>query len=186
MLRDNLFGLELDPALRPGRDVRSRRSSAWKASGMVGAQLPIPSIACSGIPVKAPRSRNGQKLAQGDSRLGERTRSVACPVQGRRYPRQPYRPQTSRSRPQTASRAASRQRRLGRRSHHSSRKPCRHGDRSTPPLQSSAQMQPQASPAPTDYLLATTYTLVATNVPYLDAQRDNGVRHMRRLHRRVP
>jgi hypothetical protein len=52
VLRDNLFGLELDP-----RCVQiamfAVALAAWKAGGGWRA-LPTPSIACSGIPVKAP------------------------------------------------------------------------------------------------------------------------------------
>ena len=52
MLRDNLFGLELDP-----RCVQiatfARGLQAWKAGGG-WRELPVPNIACSGIPVKAP------------------------------------------------------------------------------------------------------------------------------------
>ena len=52
MLRDNLFGLELDP-----RCVQiamfAVALAAWKAGGG-WRELPVPNIACSGIPVKAP------------------------------------------------------------------------------------------------------------------------------------
>jgi hypothetical protein len=52
VLRDNLFGLELDP-----RCVQIAMFAvalqAWKA-GRGWRQLPVPNIACSGIPVKAP------------------------------------------------------------------------------------------------------------------------------------
>ena len=52
VLRDNLFGLELDP-----RCVQIAMFAvalqAWKAGGG-WRQLPVPNIACSGIPVKAP------------------------------------------------------------------------------------------------------------------------------------
>jgi hypothetical protein len=52
VLRDNLFGLELDP-----RCVQIAMFAvalqAWKAGGG-WRQLPVPHVACSGIPVKAP------------------------------------------------------------------------------------------------------------------------------------
>jgi hypothetical protein len=66
VLRDNLFGLELDP-----RCVQIAMFAialqAWKAGGG-WRQLPIPNIACSGIPVKAPVDE-WKALADGDPRL---------------------------------------------------------------------------------------------------------------------
>jgi hypothetical protein len=66
VLRDNLFGLELDP-----RCVQIAMFAvalqAWKAGGG-WRQLPIPNIACSGISVKAPADE-WKKLARGDERL---------------------------------------------------------------------------------------------------------------------
>ena len=66
VLRDNLFGLELDP-----RCVQIAMFAvalqAWKAGGG-WRQLPVPNIACSGIPVKAP-VREWKALAGGDERL---------------------------------------------------------------------------------------------------------------------
>lgn len=66
VLRDNLFGLELDP-----RCVQIAMFAvalqAWKAGGG-WRQLPVPNIACSGIPVKAPVA-DWTKLAGGDQRL---------------------------------------------------------------------------------------------------------------------
>jgi hypothetical protein len=66
VLRDNLFGLELDP-----RCVQIAMFAvalqAWKA-GSGWRQLPIPNIACSGIPVKAP-VEEWKALAGGDDRL---------------------------------------------------------------------------------------------------------------------
>jgi hypothetical protein len=63
VLRDNLFGLELDP-----RCVQiamfAVALSAWKA-GEGWRELPIPHIACSGIPVKAP-VKEWKALAGGD------------------------------------------------------------------------------------------------------------------------
>ena len=66
VLRDNLFGLELDP-----RCVQIAMFAvalqAWKAGGG-WRQLPVPNIACSGIPVKAPVDE-WKALAGGDQRL---------------------------------------------------------------------------------------------------------------------
>ena len=66
VLRDNLFGLELDP-----RCVQIAMFAvalqAWKAGGG-WRQLPVPNIACSGIPVKAP-VEEWKALAGGDERL---------------------------------------------------------------------------------------------------------------------
>jgi MmeI, DNA-methyltransferase domain len=66
VLRDNLFGLELDP-----RCVQIAMFSvalqAWKA-GSGWRQLPVPNIACSGIKVKAP-IEEWKALALGDTRL---------------------------------------------------------------------------------------------------------------------
>lgn len=66
VLRDNLFGLELDP-----RCVQiamfNLALQAWKAGGG-WRQLPVPNIACSGSPVKAPVDE-WKALASGDERL---------------------------------------------------------------------------------------------------------------------
>jgi N-6 DNA Methylase len=66
VLRDNLFGLELDP-----RCVQIAMFNlvlqAWR-TGAGWRQLPIPNIACSGIPVKAPLEE-WLSLARGDERL---------------------------------------------------------------------------------------------------------------------
>lgn len=66
VLRDNLFGLELDP-----RCVQIAMFAvalqAWKAGGG-WRQLPVPNIACSGIPVRAP-VEEWKALAKGDGRL---------------------------------------------------------------------------------------------------------------------
>jgi hypothetical protein len=66
VLRDNLFGLELDP-----RCVQIAMFNvalqAWK-TGRGWRPLPMPNIACSGIPVKAP-VEEWRVLAQGDTRL---------------------------------------------------------------------------------------------------------------------
>jgi hypothetical protein len=66
VLRDNVFGLELDP-----RCVQIAMFAvalqAWKNGGG-WRQLPVPNIACSGISVKA-RVGEWKKLAGGDERL---------------------------------------------------------------------------------------------------------------------
>lgn len=66
VLRDNLFGLELD-----ARCVQIAMFAvalqAWKAGGG-WRQLPVPNVACSGIPVKAP-VEEWKALAGGDQRL---------------------------------------------------------------------------------------------------------------------
>jgi hypothetical protein len=66
VLRDNLFGLELDP-----RCVQiamfAVAMQAWKDGGG-WRQLPVPNIACSGIPAKAPLGE-WTALARGDERL---------------------------------------------------------------------------------------------------------------------
>jgi hypothetical protein len=66
VLRDNLFGLELDP-----RCVQIAMFAvalqAWKAGGG-WRQLPVPNIACSGTPVKAP-VEEWKALAGGDERV---------------------------------------------------------------------------------------------------------------------
>lgn len=66
VLRDNLFGLELDP-----RCVQiamfALALQAWRAGGG-WRQLPVPNVACSGIPVKAP-VEDWTALAKGDERL---------------------------------------------------------------------------------------------------------------------
>lgn len=67
VLRDNLFGLELDP-----RCVQIAMFSvvlqAWKSGGG-WRELPVPNISCSGIPVKA-TAEEWKALASGDQRLG--------------------------------------------------------------------------------------------------------------------
>ena len=66
VLRDNLFGLELDP-----RCVQiamfSVATAAWKAGGG-WRKLPVPNVACSGISAKA-GLREWTALAGGDARL---------------------------------------------------------------------------------------------------------------------
>ena len=112
VLRDNLFGLELDP-----RCVQIAMFAvalqAWKAGGG-WRQLPVPNIACSGIPVKAP-VEEWKALAARRPATRKRTRPAARPVPRRRHPRQPHRPKAS-VRAQRSSRLAAflRGRRLGR------------------------------------------------------------------------
>jgi len=66
VLRDNLYGLELDPrCVQIAMFALAMR--AWKAGGG-WRQLPVPNIACSGIPVKAP-VEEWKALADGDARL---------------------------------------------------------------------------------------------------------------------
>ncbi len=66
VLRDNLFGLEIDP-----RCVQIAMFAvalqAWKAGGG-WRQLPVPNIACSGVSVKAPVDE-WKVLAGGDQRI---------------------------------------------------------------------------------------------------------------------
>ena len=66
MLRDNLFGLELDP-----RCVQiamfAVAVAAWKAGGG-WRELPVPNIACSGIPVRASLDE-WKRLVGGDTQL---------------------------------------------------------------------------------------------------------------------
>ena len=66
VLRENLFGLELDP-----RCVQIAMFAvalqAWKVGGG-WRELPVPHIACSGIPVKAPVDE-WKELSRGDARL---------------------------------------------------------------------------------------------------------------------
>lgn len=68
VLRDNLFGLELDP-----RCVQiamfALALEAWRSGGG-WRQLPVPNVACSGIPVRAP-AEEWTALAKGDERLAE-------------------------------------------------------------------------------------------------------------------
>lgn len=66
VLRENLFGLELDP-----RCVQiamfSLALQAWKSGGG-WRELPVPQVACSGMPVKSPLDE-WSELADGDARL---------------------------------------------------------------------------------------------------------------------
>ena len=78
VLQDNLFGLELDP-----RCVQIAMFAvalqAWKA-GDGWRQLPVPNIACSGIAVKAP-VEEWTALADGDAALEESLRALHAQFQ---------------------------------------------------------------------------------------------------------
>jgi hypothetical protein len=65
VLRDNLFGLELDPRCTQIA-MFALALEAWKAGGY--RPLPVPNVACSGIPAKAPLAE-WAKLADGDPRV---------------------------------------------------------------------------------------------------------------------
>jgi hypothetical protein len=65
VLRENLFGLELDPRCTQ-LGMFALALEAWKQGGY--RQLPVPKVACSGIPAKAPLDE-WTKLAQDDNRL---------------------------------------------------------------------------------------------------------------------
>lgn len=65
VLRDNLFGLEIDPRCTQIAAF-NLVLAAWKAGGY--RSLPVPHVACSGIAVKAPLEE-WTALAGGDSRL---------------------------------------------------------------------------------------------------------------------
>jgi hypothetical protein len=65
VLRDNLFGLELDPRCTQIAAF-ALALQAWKTGGY--RELPIPNIACSGISAKG-RLEDWKKLARGDDRL---------------------------------------------------------------------------------------------------------------------
>ena len=66
VLQENLFGLELDPRCVQIA-IFAIALHAW-TSGKGWRQLPIPNVACSGIPVKAPADE-WEKLADGDARI---------------------------------------------------------------------------------------------------------------------
>lgn len=66
VLRDNLFGLELDPRCVQIA-IFAVAVQAWKAGGG-WRELPVPNIACSGIPVKA-SAEEWKALADDDPRL---------------------------------------------------------------------------------------------------------------------
>lgn len=66
VLRDNLFGLELDPRCLQIA-MFAIALTAWKQGGG-WRDLPMPNIACSGIPAKAPLAE-WTALAEGDERL---------------------------------------------------------------------------------------------------------------------
>lgn len=66
VLRENLFGLELDPrCVQIG--MFAVAMAAWKA-GQGWRELPTPNIACSGVPVAAPLA-DWQALSRGDWRV---------------------------------------------------------------------------------------------------------------------
>ena len=65
VLRDNLFGLELDPRCTQIA-VFALSLEAWKAGGY--RELPLPNVACSGIPARAPLSE-WLDLAGGDPQV---------------------------------------------------------------------------------------------------------------------
>jgi hypothetical protein len=65
VLRDNLFGLELDPRCTQIA-MFALALEAWKAGGY--RPLPVPNVACSGIPAKAPLAE-WTVLAEGDPRV---------------------------------------------------------------------------------------------------------------------
>ncbi|MEI6620746.1 MAG: DNA methyltransferase [Actinomycetes bacterium] len=65
VLRDNLFGLELDPRCTQ-IGMFALAIEAWKAGGL--RVLPVPNVACSGIPARAPLEE-WTVLADGDARI---------------------------------------------------------------------------------------------------------------------
>ena len=65
VLRDNLFGLELDPRCTQIA-MFNLALEAWKQGGY--RELPVPNVACSGIPAKSPLNE-WTVLADGDVRL---------------------------------------------------------------------------------------------------------------------
>lgn len=65
VLRENLFGLELDPRCTQIA-MFALALEAWKAGGY--RPLPVPNVACSGISAKAPLSE-WTALAEGDTQL---------------------------------------------------------------------------------------------------------------------
>ena len=139
VLRDNLFGLELDPRCTQIA-MFAVALEAWKAGG--GCRpLPVPNIACSGIPVKAPVDE-WTELADGDKRLENGAGPAARPVPGRRHPRQPHRPGPGHraSRPGVG-RLARHRAAAGEGAHRRGRQP-------TTPLLRSSVTPPPASPGP--------------------------------------
>ncbi|MDE0603733.1 MAG: hypothetical protein OXI18_04945 [bacterium] len=66
VLRDNLFGLELDPRCVQIATFALALAS-WKSGGY--RQLPLPNLACSGIPLSG-RLEEWTELARGDTNLG--------------------------------------------------------------------------------------------------------------------
>ena len=90
VLRDNLFGLELDPRCMQIA-VFALALQAWKAGGAGGS--------CPSRTSPAPasrsrrRSRNGRRSPSGDAAARERARAAAHPVPRCRHARQPDRPE---------------------------------------------------------------------------------------------
>ena len=167
VLRDNLFGLELDP-----RCVQIAMFAvalqAWKAGGG-WRELPVPNIACSGIPVKAP-STSGRHSPVATSAL--RTRSCGC-TSCSATPTPSAASSTRDARPRSAIPDGCR-----RRSRTST------GTRSCPLAEQAADgegSRPSGGSARSRCAgiarLQTTclarYTLVATNVPYLGAKQSD-------------
>ena len=170
VLRDNLFGLELDP-----RCVQIAMFAvalqAWKAGGG-WRQLPVPNIACSGIPVKAP-VEEWKALAGGDAAARERARPAAHPVPRRRHARQPDRPETG-DRDHRPDRAAAvvRGRRLGRDRARCSSRPLRPRPTIRPPPCSAPT--PPASREPPTTSRATTPSSPPTS-PTSDASKQSTI-----------
>lgn len=67
VLRDNLFGLELDPRCTQIAAF-ALAFDAWKAIGRATKDLPVPTIACSGIAIKGQRD-DWHRLAKGDDNM---------------------------------------------------------------------------------------------------------------------
>jgi hypothetical protein len=67
VLRDNLFGLELDPRCTQIAAF-ALAFDAWKAIGRATRDLPVPNLACSGIAIKGQRE-DWHKLAKGDEQM---------------------------------------------------------------------------------------------------------------------
>ena len=140
--------------------------TAWKAGGG-WRELPVPHIACSGIPAKAP-VEEWKALAKGDQRLEQALEPAPHPLQGRRHPRQPDRSESGRPRSRAGEGPAFvRGRRLG-----GDRAAAREGaasDEAEDPATAVLGADAAGIARAADYL-SRRYTLVATNVPYLARQ----------------
>lgn len=92
VLRDNLFGLELDPRLRPDRHVCRRpgglEGRGWMA-GIAGAQRGLLRNTCQSTSRKLESPRQRRPTPR------ERPGTSPHPVPIRRHPRKPHRPQAS-------------------------------------------------------------------------------------------